>query len=107
MKYSNVTSVNMSEAGTGSAYVDGIPVGMTVTVTEVYSGGSYEPVGSTTATATIVADQTVEAGGSSAAVTFENDYNDKLIPGTGVLNQFTAPEDGGGWGWTQSNGGAE
>ena len=107
VKYSNVTSVNMSEAGTGSAYVDGIPVGMTVTVTEVYSGGSYEPVGSTTATATIVADQTVEAGGSGAAVTFENDYNDKLIPGTGVLNQFTAPEDGGDWGWTQSNGGAE
>ena len=107
VKYSNVTSVNMSEAGTGSAYVDGIPVGMTVTVTEVYSGGSYEPVGSTTATATIVADQTVEAGGSGAAVTFENDYNDKLIPGTGVLNQFTAPEGEGDWTWEQVDGNGE
>lgn len=107
VKYSNVTSVNMSEAGTGSAYVDGIPVGMTVTVTEVYSGGSYEPVGSTTATATIVADQTVEAGGSGAAVTFENDYNDKLIPGTGVLNQFTAPEGEGDWTWEQVDGNVE
>ena len=107
VKYSNVTSVNMSEAGTGSAYVDGIPVGMTVTVTEVYSGGSYEPVGSTTATATIVADQTVEAGGSGAAVTFENDYNDKLIPGTGVLNQFTAPEGEGGWTLEQVDGNVE
>lgn len=107
VKYSNVTSVNMSEAETGSAYVDGIPVGMTVTVTEVYSGGSYEPVGSTTATATIVADQTVEAGGSGAAVTFENDYNDKLIPGTGVLNQFTAPEGEGDWTWEQVDGNVE
>lgn len=107
VKYSNVTSVNMSEAGTGSAYVDGIPVGMTVTVTEVYSGGSYEPVGSTTATATIVADQTVEAGGSGAAVTFENDYNDKLIPGTGVLNQFTAPEGEGDWTLEQVDGNVE
>lgn len=105
--YSNVALIDMTAAGEESTYVDGIPVGMTVTVTEIYSGGSYEPTGAVSASATIVADQIVEAGGTGASVSFENDYNDKLIPGTGVLNQFTAPEDGGDWGWTQSNGGAE
>ncbi len=100
--YSNVTSIEMTSAGSGSVYVDGIPVGMEVTVTEIYSGGSYESVGETAATAVIVADQIIEAGGLGAEVSFENDYNDKLIPGTGVLNQFHAPtEEGGEWQWTQ------
>lgn len=102
--YSNVASVSMAEAGDGETYVDGIPVGMEVTVTEVYSGGSYEAAGDTVATATIVADRIVEAGGTGADVSFVNEYNDKLIPGTGVLNQFHAPDGSGDWSWEQNDG---
>lgn len=105
--YSNVAMIDMNALENASTYVEGIPVGMTVSVTEIYSGGSYEPVGEVSASATIVADQIVEAGGTGASVAFENEYNDKLIPGTGVLNQFTAPEGNGDWGWTQSSGAGE
>ena len=103
--YSNVAAIEISETGSGTAYVDHIPVGMEVTVTEIYSGGSYEPVGPVTATAVIVADQIVEVRPEEGAeVDFENDYDDKLIPGTGVLNQFHAPEDGGDWSWDRAGG---
>lgn len=103
--YSNVASVTMTADGTQSAYIDGIPVGMEVTVREIYSGGSYEPSGTTEATVTILADQVAEVNGGGASVSFSNTYNDKLIPGTGVLNQFQAPgEDGGDWSWSQVSG---
>lgn len=106
--YSNVVSVSLTAAGEESAYVSHIPAGMEVTVTEVYSGGSYEPAGDTAATATIVADQIVEAGGAGASVSFVNDYNEKLITGTGVLNQFYAPdEEGADWGFEQNDGSIE
>ena len=106
--YSNVAQITMTATGDASTYVDGIPVGMEVTVTEIYSGGSYEPKGDTVAKATIVADQIVEAGGDGASVSFTNDYNDKLIPGTGVLNQFYAPdEEGADWGFEQNDGSIE
>ena len=106
--YSNVAQITMTAAGDASTYVEGIPVGMEVTVTEIYSGGSYEPEGDTVAKATIVADQIVEAGGDGASVSFTNDYNDKLIPGTGVLNQFYAPdEEGADWGFEQNDGSIE
>lgn len=95
VKYSNVASITMTASGDASVTVSGIPVGMQVTVTEVYSGGSYEAAGNTAAETTVIADQ----AGGGAGVSFENEYNDKLIPGTGVLNQFTAPEDNGDWGW--------
>lgn len=103
VKYSNVAQIDMTAAGNASTYVDGIPVGMEVTVTEIYSGGSYEPKGDTVAKATIVADQLITAEHPGASVSFTNDYNDKLIPGTGVLNQFTPPEDGGDWEWNPSD----
>lgn len=106
--YSNVAQITMTAAGDASTYVEGIPVDMEVTVTEIYSGGSYEPEGDTVAKATIVADQIVEAGGDGASVSFTNDYNDKLIPGTGVLNQFYAPdEEGADWGFEQNDGSIE
>lgn len=106
--YSNVAQITMTAAGDASTYVYGIPVGIEVTVTEVYSGGSYEPEGETVAEVTIVADQIVDAGGDGASVSFTNDYNDKLIPGTGVLNQFYAPdEEGADWGFEQNDGSIE
>lgn len=98
--YTNVAAIRLNGDGTGSTTISGIPVGMEVTVTEIYSGGSYEPSGDSVQKAVIVADQTVQAGGTGASVAFENKYNDKLIPGTGVLNQFTAPEGEGDWGYS-------
>lgn len=109
--YTNVAAIRLNAddmerddngklVGVGSTTISGIPVGMEVTVTEIYSGGSYEPSGNSVQKAVIVADQTVQPGGTGASVAFENQYNDKLIPGTGVLNQFTAPEGEKDWGYS-------
>lgn len=109
--YTNVAAIRLNAddmerddngklVGVGSTTISGIPVGMEVTVTEIYSGGSYEPSGNSVQKAVIVADQTVQPGGTGASVAFENQYNDKLIPGTGVLNQFTAPDGEKDWGYS-------
>ena len=82
--------------------VEHIPAGMDVTVTEVYSGGSYQPEGETSVTVKIQSDKAVQAGTAGALVKFVNTYDGKLIPGTGVLNQFTAPEGDGDWTWSNS-----
>ena len=96
--YSNVAGISFDAAGTKSIRVDGIPAGSTVTVTEIYSGSSYELVsGAPTQTAVIAADdaQTVE---------FVNTYNEQLIPGTGTVNHFDKDDtdaQNNGWKWTQ------
>lgn len=72
--FENVYSINFDVAGSITRTIEGIPADADVTVTEVYKGASYEAVGADSATAKIVADDTV-------TVNFENDYNDKLIVG--------------------------
>lgn len=102
VKYSNVASLSFDSDGTRTTVVEHIPAGMEVTVTEIYSGGSYKPDGATSIKVEIKSDQAVQAGMQGAFVEFSNTYDGKLIPGTGVLNQFTAPEDGGDWTWSNS-----
>ncbi len=86
IEYSNTVSLTFTEEGSQTAALE-IPSGLTVTVTEVYSGASYE----------VTSDRTVTLAGPVKAeevstVSFTNDYNEKLIPGTGVLNHFTAAQ---------------
>ena len=91
--YSDVVSLTHSAAGTKEVLIEGIPAGTTVTVTEVYSGASYELQTETEQTAVIAADEIVE-------VSFENAYDEKLVPGYGVTNHFDYDEDEG-WLWSQ------
>lgn len=102
VKYSNVASLSFNSDGVQTTVVEHIPAGMDVTVTEVYSGGSYQPEGDTSVTVKIQSDKAVQAGTAGALVKFVNTYDGKLIPGTGVLNQFTAPEGDGDWTWSNS-----
>lgn len=91
--YSNVASVDFDAAGTKKALVEGIPSGSTVTVTEVYGGASYQVQGSGVQMADVRADQT-------SSVQFANDYDERLIQGSGIENRFA--HNGQKWSWTTS-----
>lgn len=73
--------------------LEDVPVGATVTVTEVYTGASYELKSDSSQTVTIEADKVAE-------VTFTNDYNENRKSGGSLTNRFTYTE-GKGWGWEQ------
>lgn len=83
-----------------------IPAGMTVTVTEIYSGASYEPTGMVSQKVLIWSDEAVgkEVDGvtieAPAAVSFENRYNGGNRGGYGVNNQFE--RENGVWEWKGS-----
>lgn len=87
--YSNVASISFNEAnhGSDSVEVTGIPVGSTVTVTEVYSGG-YTQTSVTPESKTLVLDQEI-------TFDFTNDYND-YRKSYGVENQFSFDTE---WHW--------
>ncbi|MBM6948050.1 DUF5979 domain-containing protein [Mordavella massiliensis] len=97
--YSNVAATTHSSAGTVDAVAERIPAGTRVTVTEVYSGASYELVSQGTQEGLITADQ--ELG-----MTFTNTYDDGLVPGYGAVNQFDYDEDAG-WTWNRLDGGEQ
>ena len=101
--YSDVVSVVFDGTGTKSIVIRNLPAGAKVTVTEVYSGASYER--------TTEESQTVEIAADSIAKTaFENEYNHQMNGGTSVVNHFayTVPEEKSGstrrestWDWEQ------
>ena len=107
--YSDVVSITFDAAGKKQVLVENIPAGAEVTVTEVYSGGSYAPVdGANKFETVIVADEVVEDEErleTVAAVTFENEYDDRLNGGSGVVNHFEEGENG--WTWTVNPASAE
>lgn len=90
--FSDIASIRFDGAGTQSAVIENIPAGARVVVTEVYSAGSYQVTSSDNIETTIVANDTVD-------VDFTNDYSDKLIYSTGVVNHFEY--DGTGWEWVK------
>ena len=98
--YSDVVSLVFDGPGTKSVEVGNIPAGAQVTVTEVYSGSSYQIVGNNVATAVISAE-------TSAQVSFANTYDGSNNGGSSIVNHFTytAPEGTdsgeGTWNWTQ------
>lgn len=89
--YSNVVSTTHNSAGVKDTIIEKLPAGITVTVTEVYSGASYRLETEPEQTTTILAEQVME-------VEFSNTYDDELIPGYGVTNHFDYDEDTG-WQW--------
>ena len=87
-------SISFDNYGTNSYTVKHIPVGTTVTVTEVYQGGSYEVKTSESETATILfpADKKESADYNESSVTFINDFDDKKNNGFGANNAFKRVE---------------
>lgn len=83
IRYSNVVSIVFDGAEDKSLVIEDLPVGMEMTVTEVYSGANYKLTTDAAQTATIVPDETAE-------VTFENDYDDKYKGGGSIRNEFRA-----------------
>lgn len=105
--YSDVVSVAFSSAGKQEILVKDIPAGASVTVTEVYSGSSYESTGAHQQTVEIVAQ---EEGVEPVSVSFANDYNHGFNGGSGVVNHFAYSEpegvdedetQSGTWEWKQ------
>ena len=89
--YSNVVSLSFTSAGQMSELIEGIPAGAHVTVTEVYSGVTYQLVSSATEKTVIKADDVV-------SVSFTNSPKDSPRFGGSITNQFS--RDGDGWVWT-------
>lgn len=113
--YSNVVSLVFDGPGTKSVQVDNLPAGAQVTVTEVYSGASYELTTAASQTVTVIAEGET---GNPVTVSFANTYNGENNGGSSIVNHFgyTAPENGAGsdvedaagaaqqagtWRWTQ------
>ena len=83
--YSNVHTLSFDGTGTKSLQIDRLPAGAQVTVTEVYSGASYQVTTSPKQTVTIIADG---QDGSPVRVSFENEYDDHPNGGNSILNHF-------------------
>ena len=113
--YSDVVSLVFDGPGTRSVEVGNLPAGARVTVTEVYTGASYELTTAASQTLTVIAEG--EAG-NPGTVAFANTYDGENNGGASVVNHFgyTAPEneaaaqleqaagaaqEKGTWRWTQ------
>ena len=94
--FSNVYTIDFTAAGTRSRTIDKLPAQAQVTVTETYTGSSYDTVGGDTKTAIISADE-------PQVVEFENKYNDKLIIG-GIAAENNFVVDDGTIFWIDKDG---
>lgn len=101
--YSDVVSVTFDRAGVRQVLVEDIPAGSEVTVTEIYSGSSYENTGAVSQTVEILADGTE---GSPIQVSFTNTYDHRFNGGYGVVNHFDYTEEEGGQEVGQSGSGS-
>lgn len=94
--YSNVVAIRHQDAGTQEAVLTDVPAGLTVTVTEIYSGASYTLVSEPSQAVTVTAQDT---GQDPAAVEFVNTWNGKLTQDTAAVNRFTYAQGEQAWGW--------
>lgn len=85
--YSDVVSLVFDGPGSKSLIIDGLLAGAQVTVTEIYSGASYDVVGENVQIVTVNTEDTPTA-------VFENDYNGESNGGSGILNHFSVDENG-------------
>ena len=99
---SDVVSLNFDSTGTKTVDITGIPAGTVVTVTEIYGGPNYDVSSSGTQTAVIVADG---EKGAPASVSFTNEYNGGMNPGSGIVNHFEYTD--GVWDWEQQTDSSE
>lgn len=88
--YRDVVSIVFSQAGTRSVLVKGrIPAGAAVTVTEVYSGASYQGISELEQTAPPIAASDEWGTADASTVRFVNTYDDdRLSSGTSIVNHF-------------------
>lgn len=97
--YSNTASIVFDGISSPRVVIDKIPAGMTVVITEVYSGASYSLASSAEQTQTIVVDETV-------SVDFSNAYNGSGNSGGSITNSFffnSGDEDSqGNWDWSKN-----
>lgn len=99
--YTNVASIKFTAAGSDSVVIDNIPAGLTVVVSEVYSGTSYTTVTDTPQSTTIVATDHPTITVDPATVNFENTYDGNSNRGGSVTNSFEFGDEE----WTWSNDG--
>lgn len=100
--YSDVVSTTHQALASETVTLTDIPAGVTVTVTEIYTGASYEVVGDVAKDVLIWSDEAVgqDVGGvtiQTPSVTFRNRYNGGNRGGYGVNNEFELRE--GVWDW--------
>ncbi len=88
--YSDVVGLDFSAPGQQRYVVENLPVGAKVTVTEIYSGATYELTTEASVDTVIEAENMVQAA-------FTNTYSRKNRDGHGVTNGFTY--DGEAWQW--------
>ena len=91
--YSNVIPMVFTAAGTQkSDPIENLPVGMEMTVTEIYGGDNYKLTTSSTDPDPLViaADKIVQAK-------FENDYDDTFKGGGSIINKFSYDATRGSW----------
>lgn len=90
--YSCQRSLEFEASGEQVIFLEDIPVGLEVTVTEIYSGASYSLRSGIEASqrAVIRADEV-------AAVLFINEYNASSTGGHGITNYFTYDGEAGKW----------
>ena len=94
--YSNVVTIRHQDAGTQEAVLTDVPAGLTVTVTEVYSGASYTLVSEPSQSVTVT---TQDTGEDPATVAFVNTWNGKLTQDIAAVNRFTYTQDEQAWVW--------
>ena len=94
--YSNVVTIRHQDAGTQEAVLTDVPAGLTVTVTEVYSGASYTLVSEPSQSVTVT---TQDTGEDPATVAFVNTWNGKLTQDIAAVNRFTYTQDEEKWVW--------
>ena len=103
--YNNVVGMVFTSAGTQSVTIEGLPVGATFTVTEIYDGASYE--GSSAAQSVeIKADTEGEDGTAivnTSPVSFSDSYDDSLVEGHGTVNHYEYSEESNSYAVTQIN----
>ena len=94
--YSNAVSIRHQDAGTQEAVLTDVPAGLTVTVTEVYSGASYTLTSAPSQSVIVTAQDSSQ---EAAAVEFVNTWNGKLGQETAAVNRFTHNQDEDAWVW--------
>ena len=96
---SRLVTLTFDQYGDQKAVLEDLPAGATVTVTEVYSGASYELVTDASVTTTITAEE-------MAAAAFTNTHDGRPNGGYGVVNNFKL-DDNDQYQWTQKDSSTE
>ena len=95
-KETRIEELTFDAAGSHSVTIEKIPAGSHVTVTEVYSGASYELASAKSQETDIIAnpEKETEVEFKPAEVSFINKHDGRTNGGYGVINNFKLDENG-------------